>query len=134
MQRLLLATLVTSFLFYLAGWAGNEFVLSSLVSTQAVRALPPTALQLVSEVLLALVWCLVYLLSSPRWGRSKIQLALASAGVVWLGGIARDVMLIDGGYLPPGIAIATSLLALATFVVVAPLLPRLLPDRVVTAT
>ncbi len=33
-----------------------------------------------------------------------------------------------------GIAIATTLLALATFVVIAPLLPHLLPDRVATPT
>jgi hypothetical protein len=134
MRRLLLAALVTGFLFYLVGWAGNEFVLSHVGSPHAPRGLPPTALQFVSDVILGLVWCLVYRLLSPTWRRSKMQLALVSAGIVWLGGVANDIMSINGGHLPLGIAIATTLLALVTFLIVAPLLPRLLPDRVVTPT
>ncbi len=134
MRRLLFAALVTGILFYLAGWAGNEFVPSSLGSIQAPRALPPTALQFVSDVVLGFVWSLVYRLLSPSWGRSKMQLALVSAGIVWLGGVAKDIMSINGGHLPLGIAIATTLLALATFLIVAPLLPRLLPERTFTPT
>jgi hypothetical protein len=102
--------------------------------TEAALAPPRTALAFVSDLVLAFVWCLVYGLSRPSWGRSKIQLALASADIVWLGGVARDVMEINGGYLPLDISIMTTVLELATFVVVAPLLPRLLPDPVVTAT
>jgi hypothetical protein len=134
MRRLLLAALVTGFLLYVTGFAGNRFVLSSLWPTEAALAPPRSALAFVSDLVLAFVWCLVYRLLSPRWGRSKMQLALASAGIVWLGGVARDVMEINGGYLPLDTSIMTTVLELATFVVVAPLLPRLLPDPVVTAT
>jgi hypothetical protein len=132
MRRLFMAAFVTGFLLDLTGWAGNEFVLSSLWPKDAALAPPPTALEFVSDVVLAFVWCVVYRLSSPSWRRSKMQLAFVSAGIVWLGEIARNLMFINSGYLSLGTTIATTLLALATFVVVAPLLPRLLPDRVVT--
>jgi len=35
--------------------------------------------------------------------------------------------LVNGGYLPAGISVATTILALITFFIAAPLLPRLLP-------
>jgi hypothetical protein len=37
--------------------------------------------------------------------------------------------MINGGYLPIGVSVATTMLALVTFLIVAPLLPLLLPDR-----
>ena len=134
MRRLLVAVLVTGFLLDLTGWAGNVYVLGSLWAKAGVLALPWSVLGFVPGFGLALVWCLVYRLSSPSWGRSKMQLALVTAGIVWLGGVAMsNIGLVNAGHLPLGISMATTLLALVTFVIVAPLLPPLLPDRVATS-
>ncbi len=135
MRRLLVAVLVTGFLLDLTGWAGNVYVLGSLWAKAGVLALPWSVLGFVPGFGLAFVWCLVYRLSSPSWGRSKTQLALVTAGIVWLGGVAMsNIGLVNAGHLPLGISMATTLLALVTFVIVAPLLPPLLPDRVATST
>ena len=135
MRRLLVAVLVTGFLLDLTGWAGNVYVLGSLWAKAGILALPWSVLGFVPGFGLAFVWCLVYRLSSPSWGRSKMQLALVTAGIVWLGGVAMsNIGLVNAGHLPLRISMATTLLALVTFVVVAPLLPQLLPDRVATST
>jgi hypothetical protein len=112
------------------------YVLGSLWAKAGVLALPWSVLGFVPGFGFAFVWCVVYRLSSPSWGRSKMQLALVTAGIVWLGGVAMSKLeSANAGHFPgPGIAIATTLLALATFVVIAPLLPHLLPDRVATPT
>ena len=50
--------------------------------------------------------------------------------IVWMGGVPMCYLgLVNGGYLPMGVSIATTLLALITFFIVAPLLPVLLPVR-----
>jgi len=135
MRRLLVAVLITGFLLDLTGWAGNVYVLGSLWAKAGVLALPWSVLGFVPGFGLAFVWCLVYRLSSPSWGRSKMQLALVTAGIVWLGGVAMsNIGLVNAAHLPLGVYMATTLLALVTFVIVAPLLPQLLPDRVATST
>ena len=136
MRRLLVAVLVTGFLLDLTDWAGNAYVLGSLWARAGILALPWSVLGFVPGFGLAFVWCFVYRLSSPSWGRSKMQLALVTAGIVWLGGVVMcKLESANAGHFPGlGIAIATTLLALATFVVIAPLLPHLLPDRVATPT
>ena len=111
------------------------YVLGSLWAKAGVLALPWSVLGFVPGFGLAFVWCLVYRLSSPSWGRSKMQLALVTAGIVWLGGVAMsNIGLVNAAHLPLGVSMATTLLALVTFVIVAPLLPQLLPDRVATST
>lgn len=136
MRRLLVAVLVTGFLLDLTAWAGNVYVLGSLWAKAGILALPWSVLGFVPGFGLAFVWCLVYRLSSPSWGRPKMQLAFVTAGIVWLGGVAMGKLeSANAGHLPGlGIAIATTLLSLVTFVVIAPLLPHLLPDRVATPT
>jgi len=131
----LVAVLVTGFLLDLTDWAGNVYVLGSLWAKAGILV-RWSVLGFVPGFGLAFVWCVVYRLSSPSWGRSKMQLAFVTAGIVWLGGIAMcKLESANAGHVPGlGIAIATTLLALATFVVIAPLLPRLLPDRVATPT
>ena|SRR5689334_1457292 len=135
MRRLLVAVLVTGFLLDLTDWAGNVYVLGSLWAKAGILV-RWSVLGFVPGFGLAFVWCVVYRLSSPSWGRSKMQLAFVTAGIVWLGGVAMcRLESANAGHFPgPGIAIVTTLLALATFVVIAPLLPRLLPDRVATPT
>ena len=136
MRRLLVAVLVTGFLLDLTDWAGNVYVLGSLWAKAGILALPWSVLGFVPGFGLAFVWCVVYRLSSPSWGRSKMQLALVTVGIVWLGGVAMcKLESANAGHFPGlGIAIPTTLLTLATFVVIAPLLLHLLPDRVNTPT
>ena len=87
-------------------------------------------LQFVSDFVFALVLCAVYRLAISSWRGSKIGLALLCAVIVWLGGVPMVYLgLVNDGYLPAGVSIATTVLALVTFFVVAPLLPVLLPDR-----
>lgn len=132
MRRLLVAVLVTGFLLDLTDWAGNVYVLDSLWAKAGILALPWSVLGFVPGFGLAFVWCLVYRLLGPSWGRSKMQLALVTASIVWLAGVAMPMLKsANAGHVPGlGIAFATTLLALATFAVIAPLLPHLLSDRV----
>ena len=140
LARFLVAVVVAGFLLNLTGWAGNVFLLGTMWERAVIVAPPPmrspfggmahALLQYLSDFVFAFVWCLVYRLSSPGWNRPKIQLALISAGIVWLGGVPMCYLgMVNGGYLPVDISIATSALALLTFVLVAPLLPMLLPSR-----
>lgn len=85
-------------------------------------------LQFVSDLVYALVLCLVYRIASPGWLGLKLHLALLCGAIVWLGGVPMTYLgLVNGGYLPAGISIATTFLALATFFIASPLLPALLP-------
>jgi hypothetical protein len=141
MIRFSLAVALTGVLLNVTGWAGNVFLLGPMW-TRAVELAPPpmhspfspllhAALQFVSDFVFAFVLCAVYRLASPGWRRSKMELSLLCAGIVWLGGVPMCYLgLVNGGYLPAGVSVATTLLALLTFVVAAPLLPALLPDSV----
>jgi hypothetical protein len=140
MWRFVIGVLVTGFLLNLTGWAGNVFLLGSIWEQAGALAPPPMhspfspmvhgILQFVSDFVFAFVLCVVYRLASPGWDRSKIGLAIVCGVIVWLGGVPMCYLgLINGGYLPAGISIATTVLALVTFLIVAPLLPPLLPDR-----
>lgn len=53
-------------------------------------------------------------LASPRG--STLQLAFLCAVVVWFGGVPMAYLgMVNGGYLPAGVSIATTILALVTF-------------------
>jgi hypothetical protein len=138
--RFVIAVAVVGLLLNLTGWAGNVFLLGPMWDRAVSLAPPPmrspfggvvhVLLQFFSDFVFAFVWCLVYRLASPGWNRPGLKLALVSAGIVWLGGVPMCYLgMVNGGYLPLDISVATTLLALLTFVLVAPLLPRLLPGR-----
>jgi len=138
MRRLLIATVITGFILNLTGWAGNVFLLGPMWEPAGTFAPPPmhspfsptvhVVLQFVSDFVFAFVLCLVYRLASTGWRASKVQLAFLYAVVVWLGGVPMTYLgLVNGGYLPATVSIATTVLALVTFFIVAPLLPLLLP-------
>lgn len=144
MWRFILAVFVTGFLLNLTGWAGNVFLLGSM--WQAVDAIAPAPmrspfsptvhaiLQFVSDFVFAFVLCVVYRLAAPAWRGSKLALAFLCGVIVWLGGVPMTYLgLINGGYLPVAVSIATTILALVTFFIVAPLLPLLLPDSSASA-
>jgi len=138
MLRFLGAVVLTGFVLNLTGWAGNMFLLGSMWEQAGAVAPPPmpspfspithAILQFVSDCVFAFVLCLVYRLANRGWGGSKLCLALICAMIVWLGGVPMSYLgLVNGGYLPAGVSVATTILALVTFLLVAPLLPRLLP-------
>jgi hypothetical protein len=138
MLRFLTAVLVTGLILNLTGWLGNVLLLGPMWERAAVLAPPPmhspfpplahAILQFVSDFVFGFILCLVYRLASAGWGGSKTLLALLCAIIVWLGGVPMTYLgLVNGGYLPGGISVATTILALVTFIIVAPLLPRLLP-------
>jgi hypothetical protein len=141
MWRLIFATLVTGFLLNVTGWAGNVFVLGSMWQDAAILAPPPmhspfsplahVILQFVSDFVFGFMLCVVYSLARESWRGLKITLAFLCSAVVWLGGVPMCYLgLVNGGYLPLGISLATTLLALVTFLIVAPLLPSLFGDRI----
>jgi hypothetical protein len=138
MGRLVLAVAITGIVLNITGWAGNAFLLGQMWNEAGALAPPPmkspfsprthALLQFVSDFVFAFVLCAVYRLSSTGWTRSPMQLAFLCGVVVWLGGVPMCYLgMVNGGYLPAGVSLATTALALATFLLVAPLLPRLLP-------
>ena len=140
MLRLVFAVGVTGFLLNLTGWIGNVFLLGSMWEQAGILAPPPmrspfwpvahAVLQFVSDFVLAFVLCIVYRLATLGRTRSRIQLSIICGFIVWLGGVPICYLgMINGGYLPVGVSVATTILALVTFLIVAPLLPILLPDR-----
>ena len=137
MWRFILAVLVTGFLLNLTGWAGNVFLLGSMWAQAGAMAPPPMSspfaptvhalLQFLSDFVFAFVLCVVYWLASSGWSGSKMALAFLCGVLVWLGGVPITYLgLVNGGYLPTDVSIATTILALVTFFIVAPLLPMLL--------
>ena len=140
MWRFILAVGVTGFLLNLTGWIGNVFLLGSMWEQAGTLAPPPmrspfppvihAILQFVSDFVLAFILCIIYRLAAPAWRRSRIELAVVCGFIVWLGGVPMCYLgMINGGYLPVGVSVATTILALVTFFITVPLLPILLPDR-----
>lgn len=140
MRQLLFATILVGFMLNLTGWAGNVFILGSMWEHAGTLAPPPmrspfsptvhAILQFVSDFVFAFVLCLVYRLALTGWRGSKLQLAFLCGVIVWLGGVPMTYLgLVNGGYLPAEISIATTILALATFFIVAPLLPWLIREK-----
>ena len=55
-------------------------------------------------------------LASPGWSRSRMELSILCGVVVWLGGVPMCYLgMINGGYLPAGVSVATTILAPVTF-------------------
>jgi hypothetical protein len=140
MRRFIVAVLVTGFLLNLTGWAGNVFLPGSMWAASGNARTAADALAFFADgsrhfaicfrFVLAFVLCIVYRLASPGWSRSRMELSILCAVIVWLGGVPMCYLgMINGGYWPAGVSIATTILALVTFFDAAPLLPLLLADR-----
>lgn len=140
MSRFIAAVLITGFILNLTGWAGNVFVLGSMWEHAVAVAPPPMSspfsplvhalLQFVSDFVFAFVLCSIFRLASSGWRGSQPSLAFLCAVLVWLGGVPMTYLgLVNGGFLPGRISIATTIWALITFCIVAPLLPKFLPKR-----
>lgn len=140
MARLAMAVFVTGVVLNLGGWIGNVLLLGPMWERAVAIAPPPLSspfsptvhavLQFVSDFVFAFVLCLLYSLTRPGWRKSTFALAFICGILVWLGGVPMCYLgLVNGGYLPAQVSIATSTLALATFILTAPLLPVLLRVR-----
>jgi len=140
MPRFITSVLITGFILNLTGWAGNVLLLGSMWEHAVTVAPPPmrspfsplvhALLQYVSDFVFAFVLCLIFRLASAGWRGSLYWLAFLCAVVVWLGGVPMAYLgLVNGGYLPAPVSTATTILALVTFCIVAPLLPKLVPTR-----
>ena len=123
MWRFILAVLVTGFLL-LTSLAGREMFSYSdrcgnererwrrSLCTRHFHLSSHAVLQFVSDFVFALVLCAVYRLASPNW--EEFQNAASTPVrllIVWLGGVPMVYLgLVNGGYLPAGISIATTAL------------------------
>lgn len=136
-MKLLLAVVLTGIVLNFTGWAGNVFLLGPMWNDAVKLAPPPLAspfpplphvlLQFLSDFIFAFVLCWVYRLAVKGWAGSRLILAFACSGIVWLGGVPMCYLgLVNGGYLPGSISILTTALALVTFMIVAPLLRLIL--------
>jgi hypothetical protein len=85
-------------------------------------------LTFLSDFVFAFVLAVVFKLADAGWSGNRQTLAFLCSALVWLGGVPMTYLgIVNGGYLPWGVAAATSALALVTFLLFAPILPRLLP-------
>ena len=140
MIRLLVAALILGTLLNIAGWIGNAIVLKPLW-TQAAETAPQAAtvfeprwlrelLTLVSDYVFAVVACCIYRIGTAGWQGSRIGLAIVASALTWLAAVPMTYLaFIMAGYLPIGVSVATSLWALATFLIFAPALPYLVRSR-----
>src|SRR5947208_16875034 len=130
MWRLTFVPLVTGFLLNLTGWAGNVFLLGSMWGQAVTLAPPPmhapfsplahVILQLVSDFVFAFALCIIYLLASKDCRGSKMTLAFLCSVTVWLGGVPMcNLGLVNGGYLPAGFSVATTVVPLTRFFIFA---------------
>ena len=119
--------------FNVLGWLGNNVLfgddwdaVNSAVRAGFVAPWPNLVRELVtllSDFIYAFAF--VWLFASAR--RQTIAFAVQLAMVLWSSGVALlYLVLVNGGFLPAGIALKTSLLALAIFVAAAPTLPNAL--------
>lgn len=125
--------------FNVLGWLGNNLLLGADwdAANAGVRAgfaapwpgLMREAVTLVSDF--AYAFALVWLFANAR--RQTVGFAVRLSVALWLVGVALlYLVMVNAGFLPVGVAVKTSLLALAIFVAAAPALTLLARDRLRT--
>jgi hypothetical protein len=125
----LLWTLVYGLLWNVLGWLGNNFVLGAAWDTANAQLSPSFSppysglarevMTLVPDFLFAFVFVWVF-------GRMRVQTvvsALALAVIVEICVVITYLAMVTSGFLPWQLATQTSVLALAIFLVTAPILP-----------
>lgn len=131
--RILLWTIVFGVAFNLLGWLGNNFLLGDLwnaVGSEVKSGFTPPWPPVVKEIVTVIsdfiyAFAMVWVFANSR--RQTADFALQLAFVIWLAGAALVyLVLVNGGFLPVGIALKTSLLALAIFTGAAPIMPLVL--------
>lgn len=128
--RLIGLSLAFGLVFNVLGWLGNNLLLgadwdAANASVKVGFAAPwpelvREAVELVSDFVYA--FALVWLFANAR--RQTVSFAVKLSVALWVFGVALlYLVMVNSGFLPLGIAIKTSLLALAIFVAAAPALP-----------
>ncbi len=135
--RLLGVSLGLGLVFNVIGWVGNNLLLeadwdAANAGVKAGFAAPWPGLvrelvTLLSDFIYA--FALVWLFASSA--RRSVLFAVQLAFAVWAVGVGLlYLVLVNAGFLPAGVAVKTSLLALIIFLIAAPALPALVrPPR-----
>lgn len=129
-RQLLLWTLAFGLLWNALGWLGNNLLLGAAWDAVSTRLAPDFAapwgglarefVTIASDFIYAFAFVWLFARMQDRTTRSAIGLVL----VIWLAGAATTYLaIVNSGFLPLSIAVQTGMLALAIFVVTAPLLP-----------
>ena len=129
-SKILLWTLVFGVMFNLLGWLGNNLLLGDdwdLANAGVEMGYNPPWSPLVKEIITVVsdfVFAFSIISLFAIAGKRTVGTALKLAGLVWVVGVAiLYLVLVNSGFLPIDIAWKTSLLALAIFVLGAPILP-----------
>lgn len=134
--NVILWTVVFGVFLNLVGWLGNVFILGDAwdAASEGVKAgFTPPWPPLVHELLTAVsdfvyAFALVWLFANSK--RQNITTALSIAVIVWFAGVVVTYLaIVNSGFLPVGIAVKTSILALTTFLVAAFFLPMFVKGR-----
>ncbi|MGH2362835.1 MAG: hypothetical protein ACRDGM_20095 [bacterium] len=132
--RTLVAGLAAGFLLNVLGWLGNQLVLGELWSKTVATVAPLRERTWVNEVLslvpdfiygVALAWLFASL--TAQAGRRPSTAAKAAFWVWAVGAMPTYLGVWNSGFVPTGLAVATTLLALITFAPAAWLVWKLAP-------
>lgn len=130
---ILIWTLIYGVVWNVFGWVGNNFILEAGWDALGGRLAPdftppwsPLAHELLSFVS-DFVYAFAFVWLFAQAARKSVAHALSLAFVLWLAGAATTYLaIVNAGFLPLGIAVQTSVLALAIFLATAPILPMAL--------
>jgi hypothetical protein len=134
--NVLLWTVVFGVLLNLFGWLGNVFILGDAwdAASEGVKVgFTPPWPSLVHELMTAVsdfiyAFALVWFYANSK--RQNLTSALTIAFIIWVAGVVVTYLaIVNSGFLPWGIAVKTSILALTTFMVAAFFLPLLVKSR-----
>ncbi|HEX8901025.1 hypothetical protein [Vitreimonas sp.] len=133
---ILIWTLIYGVLWNVLGWAGNNFILEAgwdAVSAQIAPDFTPPWSPLTHELLSFVsdfVYAFAFVWLFAHAAQKNVAHALALVFVLWVSGAAMTYLaIVNAGFLPLAIAVQTSLLALAIFLVTAPILPMALRKK-----
>jgi hypothetical protein len=130
LQSHIVWTLVYGLIWNALGWAGNVFLLGGAWDAAGEGLAPdftPPWSPLTHELLTFVsdfVFAFAFVWIFARLRAQTVPAALALSVVLWLAGVVMTYLaMVNSGFLPWPITVQTSLLALTTFLVAAPLLP-----------
>ena len=133
-KRVFVAGLAAGAVLNVVGWLGNQLVLGRMWKDTIQTVVPLRSRTWVNEVVsllpdfvygVALAWLFALLVQA---GASRSQAVLkASAWVCAVGAMTTVLGIWNSGFIPPELAISTTLLAMLTFVPAGWLVSRMLP-------
>lgn len=130
--RLLGLSLAFGVVFNLLGWLGNNLLLgedwdAANAAVKSGFAAPwPNLVRELATLVSDFVYAFAFVWLFLNARRQTVVFAVLLAIVLWASGVALlYIVLVNGGFLPAGVAVKTSLLALVIFVAAAPVLAAL---------